>query len=130
MAHPKVKQFEHRLKILFDEIDDYLEDKYGGILSLHPNRPPRGSTASKDQDGLFNIGSQFSAGYHSIHGRGYVVDLKIATLEHVSDDLREQITDEITLIINEKLKAHFPERTLEVRHDLKGLKIVGNLRLG
>ena len=130
VSHPKIKEFQRRLKILFDEVDDYLEEKYDGVLSLHPNRPSRGSTSSKDQDGLFNVGAQFSAGYSSNYGRGYVIDLKIATLDTVREELRREITEDIIILINNKLKAHFPERELEVMRDRRGLKIVGNLSLG
>lgn len=115
---------------MFDEIDDYLEDNYGDKWELHPNRPPRGSTASKSHDGLFNVGAQFSAGYGSEHGRGYAVDLRIVTLERVSKEFRQTIIDDLTAVLEEKLKTHFPERVLRVEEDRNGLKIVGNLTLG
>lgn len=130
MSHPKIKEFQRRLKIMFDEIDDYLEDTYGDQWELHPNRPPRGSTASKSHDGLFNVGAQFSAGYGSEHGRGYAVDLRIVTLERVSEEFRQTIIDDLTAVLEEKLKTHFPERVLRVEEDRNGLKIVGNLTLG
>ncbi len=130
MAHPKIKKFQKGLHAMFDEIDDYLEDRYGKLLMLHPNRPPRGSTASKAQDGLFDIGAQFSAGYNSTFGRGYSIDLKIVSLEKISEDLYRKIIDDLIIRINEKLKTYFPERTLWVEEDIRSLKIVGNLSLG
>ncbi len=130
MYHPKMQQFDRRLKVLFDEVDDWLEDSYGGNFKIHPNRPERGHTSNKSQDGLFNIGPQFTPGYGSQYGRGYVIDLKIATVDSISGEQRAAIEDRLQSFINEKLKTHFPERELELRRDLRGLKIVGNFNLG
>ncbi len=79
-------EWDRRLKRLFDEVDDYLEDKYGDLFPLHPNRMKRGNTSNKEMDGLFNIGASFSPGYGTELGRGYVVDLHLSTLTRVDFD--------------------------------------------
>ena len=38
MRHPKLQQWDETMKKMFDEIDDYLEEKYGHLYPLHPNR--------------------------------------------------------------------------------------------
>ena len=70
MWHPKTAEFDSRLKELFDEVDHYIEDRYGHTYSLHPMRPLRGETANPEADGLFNIGALFTPGYGSELGRG------------------------------------------------------------
>ncbi len=130
MYHPKMQQFNKRLKVLFDEVDDWLEDNYGSQFRIHPNRPERGTTSNKSQDGVFNIGPQFTAGYGSQYGRGYVVDLKIATSDSVSSAKREEIEQSVQDLINRLIKTHFPERDIKVERDIRGLKIVGNFNLG
>ena len=68
MRHPRLVEFETRLKQLFDAIDDLLEEKYGRTYHLHPSRPARGLTGNKAHDGLFNVGATFTPGYGSHHG--------------------------------------------------------------
>ena len=68
MRHPKINSWDRTLRALFDEVDDYVEEKYGHRYTLHPNRAPRGRTSSKSQDGLFNVGADFSSGYGSALG--------------------------------------------------------------
>lgn len=130
MYHPKMNEFNKRMKVMFDEVDDYLEDTYGEKLRIHPNRPERGTTSNKAHDGVFNVGPQFTPGYGSEYGRGYVVDLQISTISKLDDQQRRRIEDDLQKILNEKIPAHFPERELEVKRDLRGLKIVGNFNLG
>ena len=118
------------MKQLFDSVDDYLEEKYGSSYQLHPNRPARGETASKTQDGLFNVGASFTAGYGSRYGRGYVVQVEMATLDRVPADVRELIEREAADLINEKLPYYFPGRSLTVARDRHVFKIHGDLNLG
>lgn len=130
MSHHNLIRFEKRLKELFDEVDDYLEERYGGEYPLHPARPPRGKTSSKSQDGLFNVGASFSAGYGSEHGRGYVMDVDMVTLSNVSREREEEILEEAAAKVGELLKRYFPDRELSVERDGRLFKIVGDLSLG
>ena len=130
MRHPRLVQFESRLKELFDTIDDLLEEKYGAQYHLHPSRPARGRTANKAQDGLFNVGATFTPGFGSRHGRGYVVQVDMVTLDHIAPDIREAIEQEVADLVNEKLPYYFPDRDLSVSRDRNVYKIHGDLGLG
>lgn len=130
MRHPKLIDFDRRMKRLFDEVDDYLEDRYGGNYPLHPARAARGTTANKEADGLFNIGASFSAGYGSTFGRGYVVDVEMVTLANVPENREEEITKVAIDQIRKLLPKYFPERHLEVDRDGRVFKIHGDLSLG
>jgi hypothetical protein len=130
MYHPKMNEFNRRLKALFDEVDDWLEDTYDSTFRISPNRPERGTTSNKAQDGLFNIGPQFTAGYGSEYGRGYVVDLQISTIDQISAEKRAEIESAVQELLSGLLRTHFPERELRVERDVRGLKIVGNFNLG
>ena len=130
MKHPSLVQFEADLKRLFDSVDDYLEEKYGRKYQLHPSRPARGQTSNKAQDGLFNVGASFSAGYGSRYGRGYVVQVEMVTLERVPPHVRELVEQEAADLVNEKLAFYFPGRDLAVARDRNIFKIHGDLRLG
>lgn len=130
LKHPKLVEWEKSMKALFDEIDDYLEDKYGNLFPLHPNRTERGGTANKESDGLFNVGAAFSAGYGSRLGRGYVIEVHMATLAKVPEEIRELILRETADLVRARLKAYFPGRELEVEKDGSLYKIYGDLSLG
>lgn len=129
IKHPGLRTFEKKLKKLFDGIDDYLEDNYGHLFPLHPRRDKRGATADKSADGLFNIGAAFSAGYGSMQGRGYVVEIRLATLENVSDQVRQLFRQEVTRQLTKRLAEQFSERDLRVVEDGALLKIIGDLSL-
>ncbi|MFW5811908.1 MAG: hypothetical protein ACOCWS_02900 [Alkalispirochaetaceae bacterium] len=130
MSHHSLRSFEKKLKQLFDEVDDYLEERYGGEYPLHPARPKRGKTSSKSHDGLFNIGASFSPGYGSEHGRGYVIDVEMVTLSNVTDEREEEILTDAAEKVDSLLKKYFPDRELSVRRDGSLFKIVGDLSLG
>lgn len=123
-------QFESRLKELFDEVDDYLEEKYGDRFPLHPARAHRGTTANKESNGLFNVGAAFSAGYGSLHGRGYVIDIDMVTLSHIPEKVEDEIEADAVAFVREKLPHYFPDRNLEVKRDSHAFKIAGDLSLG
>lgn len=123
-------KFDRRLKALFDEVDDYLEEKYGRRYPLHPARPKRGSTSNKEHDGLFNVGAAFSAGYGSEYGRGYVIDVDMATLTQVPDEVEEKIEEEVVEMVRSKLPEYFPGRSLQVKREKRSFKIFGDLSLG
>jgi hypothetical protein len=130
VLHPKLAEWEKKLQKLINFVDDYLENKYHGKYRLHPARPERGKTSSKTQDGLFSITASFSPGYGSKFGRGYVVDLHIATLEKVPEEKMAEIENEVFELINEKLPDFFPKKELSVKRDGKLIKIIGDLNLG
>ena len=130
MEHHSLSQFDKKLKALFDEADDYLEDKYGGTYPLHPARARRGVTGNKESDGLFNVGASFSAGYGSEHGRGYVLDIDMVTLSDVPDEKEAEIEDDAVQFIRKKLPEYFPDRDLQVHRDGRTFKISGDLSLG
>ena len=130
MRHPGLVQWEHRIKAMFDEIDDELEDKYGGTCPLHPSRPERGSTSNREADGLFNVGADFSAGYGSSLGRGYTVRVRMATLEHVPPALRAEIESDVEHMVRIRLPSAFPRRSLSLERDGSLLRITGDFHLG
>lgn len=130
MQHPALHKWEKLLKQLLDEVDDALEDQFGSSWQRHPARPERGSTANKAHDGLFDITANFSLGIGSEIGRGYSIDIHIATLDSISTDLRRTIENTALNIIREKLPEHFPERSLSISRDGSLLKLHGDLSLG
>ena len=130
MWHPKMAEFEDRLKKLCDETDAYIEDLYGDRYALHPVRPTRGETANPEADGLFNIGVNFTPGFGSEHGRGYLIEVVMSTLEKVDDDIRREIYEATADKVRELLPLHFPERDLKVRRDKNHFKILGDFSLG
>lgn len=130
LKHRKLVEWEQKMKALFDEIDDYLEDRYGNLYPLHPNRMTRGETSNKESDGLFNVGAAFSTGYGSRLGRGYVIEVHMSTLSRVPDELKEIIEKETAEMVRAKLNVFFPERELNVEKDGTVYKIFGDLSLG
>jgi len=130
MWHPKMQEFDDRMKKLFDEVDDFIEDLYGGKYALHPMRPVRGETSNPEADGLFNIGAVFTPGYGSELGRGYLIDVSMSTLEKVDEDMRREIYEATADKVRELLPLHFPERELTVRRDRNHFKIQGDFGLG
>jgi len=130
MWHPKTAEFDDRLKKLFDEVDDYIEELYGDRYALHPVRPERGETANPEADGLFNIGANFTPGFGSELGRGYLIDVSMSTLEKVDEDIRREIYEAAAEKTKELLPLHFPERELTVKRDKNHFKIQGDFNLG
>lgn len=130
MRHPKVIEWEAKLKRVFDEIDHVLEEKYGNRYALHPVRQPRGATANPESDGLFNVGAAFTPGYGSQSGPGYIVEVRVATLEYVPPEVLQSIEDEVVEMLRTKLPLAFPERNLTVSRDGPVVKIHGDLSLG
>ena len=103
MRHPSLGAWEERLKRLLDEVDDFLENAYGRLYPLHPARKRRGTTANKEHDGLFDIGSTFTPGFGSARGRGYVVTVTMVTLARIPPDVIEKIEAEaIRMMISKK----------------------------
>jgi hypothetical protein len=123
-------EFDDRMKKLFDEVDNYIEDIYGGRYSLHPTRPARGQTSNPEADGLFNTGANFTPGYGSEMGRGYLIDVSMSTLDKVDEDVRREIYEAAAEKVKELLPVHFPGRELAVRREGNLFKIQGDFSLG
>ncbi|MDR2596652.1 MAG: hypothetical protein LBC76_04940 [Treponema sp.] len=130
MWHPKMTEFDERMKKLFDEVDACIENLYGDRYSLHPMRPEQGETSNPEADGLFNIGAVFTPGYGSEHGRGYLIDVSISTLENVDENTHREIYETVAKKVKELLPVHFPERKLTVLRDKNHFKIMGDFSLG
>ena len=130
MYHPKTMEFDSRLKKLFDEVDNYLEDLYESAYRLNKVRPARGETSNPEADGLFDIGAVFTPGYGSELGRGYLIDLKISTPEKIEENIRQEIYKNAADKVRELLPLHFPERELTVSLDRNHYKILGDFNLG
>lgn len=130
LQHNKLVIWEKKLKTLFDQIDDNLEEKYGKLYSLHPHRAKRGSTSNKEQDGLFNVGASYSLGIGSKYGAGYVIEVRLVTLSRVHREIRSQIEEEVVRILKRELPRTFPPQKLNVERDGNVYKIYGDLHLG
>ena len=130
MRHTKAIAWEKKLKSLFDRIDDFLEEKYGQHLPLHPARASRGSTSSKDHDGLFNVGASFSMGIGSKLGPGYVLEVRISTLAQIPPAMKSAIDEDVVGIVRERLGSTFPGKDLRIDRDGSVYKIHGDLSLG
>jgi hypothetical protein len=128
--HPKLTAFTDALDALFQEVDEILEDEWGGSFALHPNRPGRGTTGNPEMDGLFEIIPDFSPGIGSEKGRGYLVSFRAATLEKVPPEQLEFLMAETAALIRSRLPARFPGRSLEVVRDGRKFKIIGDFSLG
>jgi hypothetical protein len=129
-VHPKLRDFDDRLSALFREVDRRLEDRWGQEFDVHPNRPHRGETANPEADGLFEVAADFTPGIGSELGRGYLVSLRVATLERVPSERFEAFMSEAADAVRELLPIHFPERGLSVVRDGQRFKIVGDFSLG
>ncbi|MFA5699022.1 MAG: hypothetical protein WC954_04725 [Sphaerochaeta sp.] len=128
--HPKQIALEKKLLELSHDVDEYLENRYHDYFIRHPNRPKRGSTSSPAHDGLFSIGTQFTAGFGSDHGRGYLIVIEIRTLQHVPLDIRSQIETDGIEYLTTLLPHYFPERKIEVMRDGNVYKLIGDFSLG
>ncbi|MDR1505922.1 MAG: hypothetical protein LBI67_02345 [Treponema sp.] len=128
--HPKLTAFTNTLDALFREVDEFLEDEWGAVYSLHPSRPVRGSTENPEMDGLFEVAADFTPGIGSRQGRGYIVSFRAATLEKVPPEQFEFLMQEAAGLVRQKLPKYFPGRDLWVVRDGRRFKIVGDFSLG
>lgn len=128
--HPKQAALEARMRSLLDALDDYLEDQYGELFSLHPNRLDRGEAGSKSYDGLFSVFAKFSLGYGTKTGRGYLLTVNISTLDQVPKETRTKIESDAARFMKEHLAGQFPDRELHIVHDNGVYKITGDFSLG
>jgi len=130
MLHPKSTEWDNRMKEMFDRIDSILENRYSGSWKLRRNRPERGTTANPEADGLFNVGVFFTPGYGSKIGRGYLVEIVLASDDAVPRVKREEIELFVRDLLVEFLPIYFPDRKLSVDRDGSMYKIHGELGLG
>lgn len=130
MFHPKTTEWDNRMKEMFDRIDTILENRYSGAWKLRRNRPERGSTANPEADGLFNVGVFFTPGFGSRIGRGYLVEIVLASDEAVPRSKRTEIELFVRDLLVEFLPVYFPDRKLAVDRDGSMYKIHGELGLG
>ena len=124
-----LEAFEERLHGVLSEIDGALEERWGARWPLHPARPPRGSAANPQYDGLFRVTAAFSAGFGSRLGPGYLFRVEMSTLARVPAPEREAIEAEAAALLREGLARAFPGRDLRVDRDGPVLKIYGDLSL-
>ncbi len=129
MRGHQLRLFEKKLKAMFDRIDVELEENWGDAYPLHPARAPFGTVGNPEHEGLFAVGASFSAGYGSDHGRGYVVETRMATLADVPDEVLEEIRRYVGRRCGELLPEYFPDRDLDVVRDGSVFKITGDLSL-
>jgi len=129
IKHPKLQKWESRLKSLLNSLDDELENHFGKTLQLHPARSARGTTSSKDQDGLFDITAAFSLGLGSKTGKGYVIDIHLATLENIPGQLKKEIEDYALKALRKQLPAVFPGENLKIQKEANIIKLFGDLSL-
>ncbi len=129
LKNPLLEKWENRLQDIFDEIDHILEEKYGDMFPLRPNRPPHQRGVTPDADGLFDLGVSFTVGLGSKLGPGYVFRVKLATLHKVPESLYEQIEDEVVGMLQERLPEAFPGKELKVARDGLVYKVFGDLDL-
>ncbi|QBG46661.1 hypothetical protein EGM51_04325 [Verrucomicrobia bacterium S94] len=129
MRTAKAREWELKLKHVFDEIDRILEAEYSGYFTRHPNRPPEGTTSNPEMDGLINVGASYSAGFGSEFGPGYVVSIRISTLGQVPRAVKREMRDKVQQLLLEKLPATFPENQLFVDKEREHLRIHGDLSL-
>jgi hypothetical protein len=129
MRHQKAKAWEKRLKSLFDKIDMALEEEYGDRFKLHPARAPHEKTSSRSMDGLFNVGASYSAGFGSKYGAGYVVEIRLSTLERVPRKVKKELRGRVQTMLTELLPDTFPGKSLRVDNERQHLRIHGDLSL-
>ena len=129
MRHIKAKKWEQRLKSVFDEIDRELEKAYADRFALHPSRSPEGTTSNPEMDGLFNVGASYSGGFGSKLGPGYVVDIRLSTLQRIPKELKLELRDRVQALLIEKLPSAFPGKPLAVASERTHLRIHGDLSL-
>jgi hypothetical protein len=130
IEHPKMAAFNVALDALFHEVDETLEERWGELYPVNPVRPQRGETHNPGMDGLFEVSPRFTIGIGSKQGRGYLVELRVATLEKIPEAKRKAFLETAAELIRERLPRFFPGRHLELVRDGNRYKIIGDFSLG
>ncbi len=128
--HYKQQLLEQQLRSLCDDLDEYLEEKYGSEYQLKANRLARGKAASGQYDGLFATACSFTPGYGSSYGKGYIVQITICTFDWIEPKRRKEMLEDAKEHVRSTLPLYFPHRKLEVVHDGNVMKIIGDFSLG
>lgn len=129
MRHHGVEEWESQLTKLLKRVDSTLEESFGALVARHPARPPHGSTANPQQDGLFRVTASFTPGFGSELGKGYVLQLDLVSLKQVTAEQLEAIQQEAVRLVQEGLEEVLPGRNLTVKRDGNVWKIVGDLSI-
>jgi hypothetical protein len=124
----RLQEWEKRLDRILAQIDERLEERYHGQFRLHPARPEHGTTANRAYDGLFHVKANFTLGIGTGSGRGYMLDVRVSTLERISPETRAEILDFTLTELNRLLPEEFGAG-LEAVPEANGVKIVGDLSL-
>ena len=125
----RLERWEDALQRVLSFVDRTLEERHGSLWPLHPARPPHGTAANPQYDGLFRVTAAFSAGYGSERGPGYLFRVEPVTLASVSPEEQAALEEEAVTLLREGLAREFPGRALRVERDGRSYKIVGDLSL-
>ena len=125
----RLEVWEKKLHGVLQRVDVMLENEFGDRWPLHPARPPRGTAANPQYDGLFRLTASFSAGIGSELGPGYVFRVEMVTLSAIPTKVRQKIETKAVERLRELLPEAFPGRQLEVDRDGNVFKIYGDLTL-
>ncbi len=129
MGLAKVENWEENLNAILRKVDIALEREFPDVATRHPVRPPSGTTASPQYDGLFRVTASFTAGFGSQLGRGYSIQVDCMSLNPPDSGKMREIESRAVQLITDLLPEAFPGRQLEVKQDGTQWKIVGDLSL-
>ena len=129
MRHPLAEAWEQQLEAVLQETDRKLEKCFRHLYRRHPARPAHGTTANRRYDGLFHITANFTAGFGSSSGPGYVLTIGFATLDKVTATDRATVEGRALEMIRSRLPEVFPDRNLRIIRDGEVWKIIGDLSL-
>ena len=129
MSLTALEKWERQLRQALDQVDARLEDKYGGSFKLHPNRPQQGQTANVKYDGLFSVEAKFSMGFVHHRAPGYVIEMRTATAEPVTEKVKRQMLDDVGDFLTQALEEFFPGREMHLERDGSHFYLSGDLQL-
>ncbi|HPY89857.1 MAG TPA: hypothetical protein PLT23_03960 [Lentisphaeria bacterium] len=129
MTLTALERWERQLRQALDKVDAELEAKYGGSFRLRPNRPEQGQTANAKYDGLFSVDAKFSMGYTSQKGPGYIIEMRTASADPVSDKARQAMLKDAGIFLADALKDAFPDREFSLEMDGSHFHLSGDLSL-
>ncbi len=124
-----LQRWERRLRQVLERIDNHLEDTYGELYPLRPNRPGRGETANVKYDGLFTVAAKFSLGIGRPEGPGYALEVRMSTFAEIPAEVNRLIHQDVGRILAEQLPEVFPGLDLRVTWTGEVYRIHGDLSL-